>query len=225
MEPAAAEAATKFSIAWGAVGLFCLTSLAFWFSRGTALYLVGLQADRGGGTRAAVAAVLAIVSVHFFFYTLSTYIVDGLLRVAGEWLFIARWAGAAYFLCEASEMARMGISQNGPSDDDKSEKKRPPVPALNTYVASYWVHLTTPRTAAFFLVFLPLYVDPSQRADVQIFILMFAAIFVELPALTAYALLAQRKGVRIGGRRESVLFRACALLLCAAAIALPFVEF
>jgi threonine/homoserine/homoserine lactone efflux protein len=104
-----------------------------------------------------------------------------------------RWLGAAYLLC----LAAGALRRHRPGGPPPA-----PVPRRRLFREGLLVDLLNPKTALFFLAFLPGFVDPAQGpAGTQIAVLGLC--FVALAALTdgAYALAAARLGRRaVGGR-------------------------
>jgi threonine/homoserine/homoserine lactone efflux protein len=104
-----------------------------------------------------------------------------------------RWVGAAYLLW----LAVQALRRHHPTGPPPA-----PVPNMRLFRAGLLVDLLNPKTALFFLAFLPGFVD-TARGPAATQIAALGLCFVALAALTdgAYALAAARLGRRaIGGR-------------------------
>ncbi|HZZ86077.1 MAG TPA: LysE family translocator [Anaeromyxobacteraceae bacterium] len=101
-----------------------------------------------------------------------------------------RWGGAAYLVYLG---VRAWLARPGP------DATPPPAPARRLFAQGFLVNLLNPKTAIFFLAFLPQFADPA-RGQVPLQILFLGAWFVALAVASdcTYALLAGTVGDRLG---------------------------
>jgi threonine/homoserine/homoserine lactone efflux protein len=195
-------------------GVFVAATLALLLTPGPAvLYIVAGSVEQG--RRAGLVSVLGLhagVLVHL----LGALVGLSALLVSSAMAFtLLRWAGAAYLVwlgvrtlrSAGSEPVSVPVAPRLPGDGDT----RPalvvaltPRPLRRVFVQGIWVSIFNPKTALFFLAFLPQFVDLA-RGDARTQMLLLGGTFVVVGLLTdsLYALLA---GAAAGSLRRSPRF-------------------
>jgi threonine/homoserine/homoserine lactone efflux protein len=181
-------------------GLFVLASLALTLVPGPAvLYVVARSVE--GGRPAGLVSVLGIgagglVHVLFAAVGLSAILVSSAAAFAA-----VKWLGAAYLIY-------LGITRLLARDEGNATVTVEREPLSRVFSQGVVVNVLNPKTALFFLAFLPQFVDPSRgAATVQIALL--GATFVSLALVTdgLYALLSGSAADWLRRRNESPRFR------------------
>ncbi len=169
-----------FSLAAGALIVVPGPAVTFIVARslqqGRRAGLVSAMGIAAGGVVHVAAAVLG----------LSALLASSALAFAA-----VRWGGAAYlvYLGLRVWLARPAASSGPP----------PPAPARRIFAQGFVVNVLNPKTAIFFLAFLPQFVDPGRgRAPLQMFLLGGWFVVMAVASDCTYALLAGIVGDRIG---------------------------
>jgi threonine/homoserine/homoserine lactone efflux protein len=164
------------------VWLFCLAALALLAIPGPAvLYIVVQSAEQG--RRVGLASV-AGVHLGTLVHVAAAAVGLSALVLASEVAFnVVKYAGAAYLVV-------LGIRRLLDRDGDTAVA-RPQEPLRQAFLRGAIVNVLNPKTALFFLAFLPQFVDAS-RGSVWSQVIVFGLVFVALGAITdsAYALAA-----------------------------------
>jgi threonine/homoserine/homoserine lactone efflux protein len=162
--------------------LFCLAALALLAIPGPAvLYIVVQSAEQG--RRVGLASV-AGVHLGTLVHVAAAGVGLSALILASEVAFnVVKYAGAAYLVV-------LGIRRLLDRDGDTAVA-RPQEPLRQAFLRGAIVNVLNPKTALFFLAFLPQFVDAS-RGSVWSQVIVFGLVFVALGAITdsAYALAA-----------------------------------
>jgi threonine/homoserine/homoserine lactone efflux protein len=162
--------------------LFCLAALVLLAIPGPAvLYIVVQSAEQG--RRVGLASV-AGVHLGTLVHVAAAAVGLSALVLASEVAFnVVKYAGAAYLVV-------LGIRRLLDRDGDTAVA-RPQEPLRQAFLRGAIVNVLNPKTALFFLAFLPQFVDAS-RGSVWSQVIVFGLVFVALGAITdsAYALAA-----------------------------------
>jgi threonine/homoserine/homoserine lactone efflux protein len=177
----------------GSLWLFSLAALALLAVPGPAvLYIVVQSAEQGRRVGlASVAGVHLGTLTHVFAAAVGL----SALILASEIAFnIVKYAGAAYLVV-------LGLRKLLDREKDAA-LRRPQEPLREAFVRGAVVNLLNPKTALFFLAFLPQFVD-AGRGSVWSQVLVFGLLFVGLGAITdsLYALAAGSAAATLRRRR------------------------
>ncbi|MDQ4144121.1 MAG: LysE family translocator [Actinomycetota bacterium] len=183
------------------IALFCGAALALLVVPGpSVLYIVTRSID--GGRAAGLVSVLGVHTGTLAHIAAAAAGLSALLMSSALAFNAVRYAGAAYLVW-------LGISRlldSGEVEDDAVVSERR---LWRVYVQAILVNVLNPKTALFFLAFLPQFIDPSMGAAWPQ-IMFYGALFILLGLLSdgAYALLAAGLAGRLkqsrifsGGRR------------------------
>lgn len=152
----------------------------------TILLVVGQSL--GGGSRAALPLVAGVALGDLTAMTLSLAGLGALLATSAALFAVLKFAGAAYLVWLGIRMWRAPVGTAAAA----------PLPARRAFREAYVVTALNPKSIAFFVAFVPLFVDASRGFAPQAVVLV--ATFVTLAALNAglYALLASRLSGTVG---------------------------
>ena len=171
--------------------------------------LLVLGQSLGGGRRSVLPLVLGVAAGDLVAMSLSLAGLGALLATSATAFAVLRWAGAAYLVWLGLRLWRAPV-----------EGAPPPLPPRRTGLQAFLVTATNPKGIAFFVAFVPSFLDPARPFLPQAAILV--ATFVALGAANAlgYALLAGRLSgaIRRPGPRR-LLNRAGGSLLVGAGLA------
>jgi len=174
--------------------LFSLAALALLVTPGPAVfYIVTRSLDQG---RAAGLASVAGIGVGTLVHTSAAAIgLSALLASSAAAFSAAKLVGGAYLVW-------LGVRRMLGRGEEGGERATERLPLLRIFVQGILVNVLNPKTALFFLAFLPQFVDPS-RGPVAPQILVLGALMASLGLVSdgAYALLA-------GTARDGLLRRA-----------------
>ena len=181
-------------------GFFVVASLALTLVPGPAvLYIVARSVE--GGRPAGLVSVLGIgaggfVHVAFAALGLSTLLVSSAAAFA-----VVKWLGVAYLIY-------LGIGRLLARDEEEAAVTVGNEPLTRVFSQGVVVNVLNPKTALFFLAFLPQFVDPSRGA-VTAQIALLGTTFVVLALCTdgLYALLSGTAADWLKRRSESPGFR------------------
>lgn len=175
--------------------LFIGAALALLLVPGPAvLYITARSASQG--RMAGLVSVLAIETANFLQAVAAALGLSALLYSSALAFDVVKYLGAAYLIY-------LGLSKLFSSNDPAGDA----VVVRETLWRIYWqgfaVNLLNPKTAFFFLAFLPQFVSP-ERGNVAAQTLLLGAIFVGMAIVTdsLYALLASSLAGRLKGRRD-----------------------
>lgn len=144
----------------------------------TILLVVGQSL--GGGRRNALPLVAGVAAGDLTAMTLSLAGLGALLATSATLFALLKWAGAAYLIYLGVRLWRAPVTAEAP----------PPLPAGRAARDAFVVTALNPKSIAFFVAFVPQFLDPARAFLPQAATLV--ATFVALAALNAlgYALLA-----------------------------------
>jgi threonine/homoserine/homoserine lactone efflux protein len=176
--------------------LFLAASLTLLLMPGPAVLYITTQ-SAGHGRRAGLACVAGIATGGFVHVLAAALGLSALLASSAAAFAAVRWAGAAY-------LVSLGVRKL--MDRSKEGETEAPAPRRlsSLYAEGVLVNVLNPKTALFFLAFLPQFVDASRPVAPQVLVL--GGIFQTLAFLTdsSYALLAGAAARLIRSRRGSV---------------------
>jgi threonine/homoserine/homoserine lactone efflux protein len=173
-----------------ALVLFCPAALLLLVIPGpSVLYIVTRSIDQG--RRAGLISVLgthvgSMVHVGAAAFGLSALIVSSAVAFSA-----VKYIGAAYLVC-------LGIRRWRAGDDFRVITERPPQPAARLFRQGAMVQVLNPKTAIFFLAFLPQFVD-TNRDPVALQVIVLGLVFIGLGLLSdsTYALAASTIGTML----------------------------
>lgn len=165
-----------------AIALFCLASVALAVVPGPAVtYIVTQSIDKG--RRAGIVSALGVASGGLVHVAAATVGLSALIASSATAFTTVKLVGAAYLIV-------IGVRRILSREED-TEVQVAPTPHRRLYAQGVVVNVLNPKTALFFLAFLPQFVDASSGsipAQVAFLGVLFAAI--ALTTDTMYALLA-----------------------------------
>ena len=180
------------------IALFAAAAMVLFVVPGpSVLYIVTRSIDQG--RRAGFASVLGIHAGSLVHVAAAILGLSALLASSAVAFDAVRYAGAAYLIW-------LGIRRLRQRATPVSEAARPPVPLSRVFAQGFLVNLFNPKTAIFFLAFLPQFVD-ADAGPVPAQLAIFGVLFVLLGLLSdgTYAIVASAVGSRLarGGRFET----------------------
>jgi len=199
-----------------AFALFCLASAALAVVPGPAVtYIVINSVDKG--RRAGLASAAGVASGGLVHVAAATVGLSALIASSATAFTTVKLAGAAYLVV-------VGVRRL--LGRDEAEAVQPPPAALaRVYRQGVVVNVLNPKTALFFLAFLPQFVDPKASVPPQVALLglVFAAIafasdctYAVLADLLAGRLRASGRGARLRRHASGLVFLALGLTAAAA---------
>lgn len=163
------------------LGLFVLAALALLVTPGPAvLYIVARSIDQG--RRAGLVSMLGVHAGTLVHIAAAAAGLSALLAASATAFSTVKYLGAAYLIYLGVRRLLTRGPGHGP--------EKPPTPRLRrAFLDGVVVNVLNPKTALFFLAFLPQFVDLS-RGQVGVQILVLGALFVALGLVTdgSYAL-------------------------------------
>lgn len=164
------------------LAIFIGASLVLLLTPGPAVVYIAARGI-GQGWRAGVTSALAVGVGKFVHALAATAGLSALLVASAEAFTIVKWAGAAY-------LAWIGV-RTLLGSDTKSEEAPPPIQPLSRIARQgFVVAVLNPKTAIFFLAFVPQFVNPSHGPVAWQFLIL-GTLFAILGILTdsAYGVL------------------------------------
>ena len=165
-----------------AIALFCLASVALAVVPGPAVtYIVTQSIDKG--RRAGIVSALGVASGGLVHVAAATVGLSALIASSATAFTTVKLVGAAYLIV-------IGVRRILSREED-TEVQVAPTPHRRLYAQGVVVNVLNPKTALFFLAFLPQFVDASSGsipAQVAFLGVLFAAIALTTDPM--YALLA-----------------------------------
>jgi threonine/homoserine/homoserine lactone efflux protein len=181
-------------------GLFVAASLALTLVPGPAvLYIVARSVE--GGRPAGLVSVLGIGAGGFVHVAFAALGLSALLVSSAAAFAVVKWLGVAYLIY-------LGIGRFFARDEEAATPTVGDEPLARVFSQGVIVNVLNPKTALFFLAFLPPFVDPSRGA-VTAQIALLGTTFVVLALCTdgLYALLSGTAADWLRRRNESPRFR------------------
>jgi threonine/homoserine/homoserine lactone efflux protein len=181
------------------IALFSLASVALAVVPGPAVtYIVTQSVDKG--RRAGLISAVGVSSGGFVHVVAATAGLSALVASSATAFTTVKLIGAAYLVV-------VGVRRILSRDDDFAAAGAEPAPLQKVYVQGVVVNILNPKTALFFLAFLPQFVDPARgSAWLQIAFLGCLFVVIALCSDAAYALLADALAgtLRRGGASAKV---------------------
>ncbi len=168
---------------WTTVSLFLLTALGLLFIPGPAvLFIMTRSVD--GGRRVGAISALGIGTADLIHTTAAALGLSALLMTSALAFSVVKYLGAAYLIY-------LGIRTLLRRDEPRHRERAEPKTLPHMFFQGMAVELLNPKTALFFLAFLPQFVNPA-RGTVTLQFLLFGCLFavLGLVSLTFYGLLA-----------------------------------
>jgi threonine/homoserine/homoserine lactone efflux protein len=178
----------------GTLALFCAAALALLVVPGPAvLYIVASSID--GGRRAGFASMLGIQAGALVHVAAAALGLSGVLAASALAFDTVKYLGAAYLVGVGLWTLVRG---GNPADPDAPAR---PKRLRRRFAQGVVVQILNPKTALFFLAFLPQFVDPSA-GHVGLQMLLLGLIFIALAVVTdgTWALVAGTASDRLRGR-------------------------
>jgi threonine/homoserine/homoserine lactone efflux protein len=168
---------------WTTVSLFLLTALGLLFIPGPAVLFI-MTRSMDGGRRVGVISALGIGTADLIHTTAAAFGLSALLMTSALAFSVMKYLGAAYLIYLG---IRTLLRRDEPHHMERAEPKTLP----RMFFQGMAVELLNPKTALFFLAFLPQFVD-ATRGTVTLQFLLFGSVFAVLGlcSLTFYGLLA-----------------------------------
>ena len=181
-------------------GFFVVASLALTLVPGPAvLYIVARSVE--GGRPAGLVSVLGIGAGGFVHVAFAALGLSALLVSSAAAFAVVKWLGVAYLIY-------LGIGRLLARDEEEAAVTVGNEPLTRVFSQGVIVNVLNPKTALFFLAFLPQFVDPSRGA-VTAQVALLGTTFVVLALCTdgLYALLSGTAADWLKRRNESPGFR------------------
>ncbi len=163
------------------------------------LYIVARSIE--GGRTAGLVSVLGVQTgamVHIAFATVG---LSAILASSAVAFSIVRWLGAAYLVW-------LGLRRIFGRDEEEGEATVEPASLSRVFSQGVIVNTLNPKTALFFLAFLPQFVDPARGAAwTQILLLGATFVILALCSDGLYALLSGTAGGWLRRRMKGATFR------------------
>ena len=169
----------------GAFAVFAAASLALAVVPGPAVLYIVAQGIHGG-RRAGLVSALGVASGGVVHVAAAVAGLSAVLLASAEAFTAIKVAGAVYLVW-------LGI-RTLLSRDDRIGGRRPEATLRRTYRQGVVVNVLNPKTALFFLAFLPQFVDPGGSTRVQLAVLGGVFISIALTTDVMWALLSGTAG-------------------------------
>ncbi len=172
------------------IALFSVAAVALAIVPGPAVtYIVTQSVDKG--RRAGLISAFGVSSGGFVHVVAATVGLSALVASSATAFTTVKLIGAAYLVA-------VGVRRILSRDDEFASEGTQPVPLQKVYVQGVVVNVLNPKTALFFLAFLPQFVDPARgSAWLQIAFLGCLFVSIALCSDAAYALLADALAGRL----------------------------
>ena len=175
--------------------LFIGATLALLLVPGPAvLYITARSANQG--RLAGIVSVLAIETANFLQAVAATLGLSAILLSSALAFDVVKYLGAAYLIY-------LGIRNLIASDEGTVEGMVKPESLWKIYWQGFIVNLLNPKTALFFVAFLPQFVNP-EKGNITQQTLLLGVLFVGMAIITdsMYALLASSLAEKLRGNRQ-----------------------
>ena len=178
-------------------GLFCAAAFALIVVPGPAVtYVVTQSVDRG--RRAGIVSAFGIACGGLVHVVAATVGLSALVASSASAFTVVKLVGAAYLIA-------IGLLRLARREQDMAGGQSPgQVPKRRLLAQGAVVNVFNPKTALFFLAFLPQFVDPG-RGHVAVQIALFGCVFVLIAVISdsTYAIVASALAGRIRGSRRA----------------------
>ena len=169
--------------------LFVATALMLLLIPGPAvMYVVGQSI--GGGRRAGVASVLGVHTGTLVHVTAAAVGISSLVVASATAFSIVKYAGAAYLIV-------LGIRRLLGKEESALDDARGPTDLRRHYRQGIVVNVLNPKTALFFLAFLPQFIDADARVAPQVVALGLTFVALGLVTDSVWALVAGATAERL----------------------------
>lgn len=172
------------------IALFLLAATALAIVPGPAVaYIVTQSIDQG--RRAGLVSALGVATGGLVHVTAATVGLSALIASSAEAFTVVKLVGAAYLIV-------VGIRRILSGDAEETERRALRAPLRRVYRQGVIVNVLNPKTALFFLAFLPQFVDP-HRGTVWPQVAVLGIVFVSVAVLSdmTYALVSDAIAGRI----------------------------
>ena len=171
------------------IALFAVAAVALAVVPGPAVtYIVTQSVDKG--RRAGLVSALGVASGGLVHVAAATVGLSALIASSVTAFTVVKLAGATYLIIVGIRRIRMR--------DDETPQTAAPAPLQKVYVQGFVVNILNPKTALFFLAFLPQFVDPGLGSvALQIATLGILFVVIALCSDVAYALAADALAGRL----------------------------
>jgi threonine/homoserine/homoserine lactone efflux protein len=181
-----------------AFALFCLASVALAVVPGPAVtYIVMHSVDKG--RRAGLASAAGVASGGLVHLAAATVGLSAVIASSATAFTAVKLVGAAYLIV-------VGLRRIAGADDSEQVQAAPAVLA-RLYRQGVVVNVFNPKTALFFLAFLPQFVDPNASLPPQIALLGLVFATIAFASDCTYALLADLLAGRLRRSRRGTRIR------------------
>jgi threonine/homoserine/homoserine lactone efflux protein len=172
------------------LALFSLAAVALAVVPGPAVtYIVTQSVDKG--RRAGLVSALGVATGGLVHVAAATIGLSALIASSATAFTVVKLVGAAYLIL-------VGIRRIRSHEDEEDQADTPPAPLRKLYVQGVVVNVLNPKTALFFLAFLPQFVDPGRGSvALQIGALGCVFVLIALCSDTLYALTADALATRM----------------------------
>jgi threonine/homoserine/homoserine lactone efflux protein len=170
--------------------LFAAASLAFLAIPGPSVFYI-VTRSLAQGRRAGVTSMLGVQAGGLVHVVAAAFGVSALIASSATAFTIVKYAGAAYLIV-------LGIRKlRSRGEADGEPETGVPVPGNRLFWQGAVVNLLNPKTALFFLAFLPQFVDPSAPVAPQMLVLGTLLVGIGVVSDGTYALVAAGAGRRL----------------------------
>jgi threonine/homoserine/homoserine lactone efflux protein len=172
--------------------LFAVASLAFLAIPGPSVFYI-VTRSLAQGRRAGVASMLGVQAGGLVHVVAAAFGVSALIASSAHAFTIVKYAGAAY-------LVYLGVRRLLSAGREPEPEPRAPAPVSRLFGHGVVVNVLNPKTALFFLAFLPQFVDPAAGPVApQMLVLGTLLVCLGVCSDGTYALLAARAGRRLRG--------------------------
>jgi threonine/homoserine/homoserine lactone efflux protein len=170
--------------------LFAAASLAFLVVPGPSVFYI-VTRSLSQGRRAGVTSMLGVQVGGLVHVVAAAFGVSAVIASSAEAFTVVKYAGAAYLVF-------LGVRKLMASGGEAAEEPRGDASAKHLFWHGVVVNVLNPKTALFFLAFLPQFIDPEAGPIVPQ-MLVLGTMLVALGVLSdgTYALVAARAGAKL----------------------------
>ncbi|HEX9504686.1 MAG TPA: LysE family translocator [Acidimicrobiia bacterium] len=169
--------------------LFILTAVTLLLIPGPAvMYVVGQSIGRG--RRAGLASVLGVHTGTLLHVTAAAVGISSLLVASATAFSIVKYAGAAYLIV-------LGARRLLGMEEPRETETRGPTDLRRHYRQGIVVNVLNPKTALFFLAFLPQFINPDGTVALHVFVLGLTFVVLGLVTDSTWALVAGATAERV----------------------------
>jgi threonine/homoserine/homoserine lactone efflux protein len=171
--------------------LFAAASLAFLAIPGPSVFYI-VTRSLAQGRRAGLKSMLGVQAGGLVHVVAAALGVSALLASSATAFTIVKYAGAAY-------LVMLGLRKLlwPAEEEDEAEHTRAPVSGSRLFWQGAVVNILNPKTALFFLAFLPQFVDPTAPVAPQMLVLGTLLVGLGVASDGTYALVAAGAGRRL----------------------------